>query len=378
MGRDCWWNRNASTRVIQFGAPWKWTHKNTIVQSKKLAEGGCCRVKWSGWEGWRTRRMFANDMARLGGKHVNNNNIARTLIRLMLSTYALATAIDSVYTTGFSLHPREALPTWRAASKETWWWWRKVCDQRPPGLPTTTTTTTTAALHIFSTKVTLRDPRHSAGHHDSCVPWRRFLYIREKKKERKKSFAGPEVSRHLGNPLAADGKIVTTFFLAHKVFFFATGPIKLVLSSTKLVSAGLLGSFRLSDAEGIQTVGGFSLSLSRVFILYSTQVLIRRARSTRLMLQLTDDQYRRPPTPRCTNISSLFMYVGPLSLAPIVFSYPSTDWLCAPFRRNRCPSFTPFQRPLLSLFDLVDSFCWDSMASASIVYSGTASALCKC
>ena len=180
----------------------------------------------------------------------------------MLSTYALATAIDSVYTTGFSLHPREALPTWRAASKETWWWWRKVCDQRPPGLPTTTTTTTTAALHIFSTKVTLRDPRHSAGHHDSCVPWRRFLYIREKKKERKKSFAGPEVSRHLGNPLAADGKIVTTFFLAHKVFFFATGPIKLVLSSTKLVSAGLLGSFRLSDAEGIQTVGGFSLSLS--------------------------------------------------------------------------------------------------------------------
>ena len=377
MGRDCWWNRNASTRVIQFGAPWKWTHKNTIVQSKKLAEGGCCRVKWSGWEGWRTRRMFANDMARLGGKHVNNNNIARTLIRLMLSTYALATAIDSVYTTGFSLHPREALPTWRAASKETWWWWRKVCDQRPPGLPTTTTTTTTAALHIFSTKVTLRDPRHSAGHHDSCVPWRRFLYIREKKK-RKKSFAGPEVSRHLGNPLAADGKIVTTFFLAHKVFFFATGPIKLVLSSTKLVSAGLLGSFRLSDAEGIQTVGGFSLSLSRVFILYSTQVLIRRARSTRLMLQLTDDQYRRPPTPRCTNISSLFMYVGPLSLAPIVFSYPSTDWLCAPFRRNRCPSFTPFQRPLLSLFDLVDSFCWDSMASASIVYSGAASALCKC
>ena len=377
MGRDCWWNRNASTRVIQFGAPWKWTHKNTIVQSKKLAEGVCCRVKWSGWEGWRTRRMFANDMARLGGKHVNNNNIARTLIRLMLSTYALATAIDSVYTTGFSLHPREALPTWRAASKETWWWWRKVCDQRPPGLPTTTTTTT-AALHIFSTKVTLRDPRHSAGHHDSCVPWRRFLYIREKKKERKKSFAGPEVSRHLGNPLAADGKIVTTFFLAHKVFFFATGPIKLVLSSTKLVSAGLLGSFRLSDAEGIQTVGGFSLSLSRVFILYSTQVLIRRARSTRLMLQLTDDQYRRPPTPRCTNISSLFMYVGPLSLAPIVFSYPSTDWLCAPFRRNRCPSFTPFQRPLLSLFDLVDSFCWDSMASASIVYSGAASALCKC
>ena len=376
MGRDCWWNRNASTRVIQFGAPWKWTHKNTIVQSKKLAEGVCCRVKWSGWEGWRTRRMFANDMARLGGKHVNNNNIARTLIRLMLSTYALATAIDSVYTTGFSLHPREALPTWRAASKETWWWWRKVCDQRPPGLPTTTTTTTTAALHIFSTKVTLRDPRHSAGHHDSCVPWRRFLYIREKKKERKKSFAGPEVSRHLGNPLAADGKIVTTFFLAHKVFFFATGPIKLVLSSTKLVSAGLLGSFRLSDAEGIQTVGGFSLS--RVFILYSTQVLIRRARSTRLMLQLTDDQYRRPPTPRCTNISSLFMYVGPLSLAPIVFSYPSTDWLCAPFRRNRCPSFTPFQRPLLSLFDLVDSFCWDSMASASIVYSGAASALCKC
>ena len=197
-------------------------------------------------------------------------------------------------------------------------------------------------------------------------------------KKRKKSFAGPEVSRHLGNPLAADGKIVTTFFLAHKVFFFATGPIKLVLSSTKLVSAGLLGSFRLSDAEGIQTVGGFSLSLSRVFILYSTQVLIRRARSTRLMLQLTDDQYRRPPTPRCTNISSLFMYVGPLSLAPIVFSYPSTDWLCAPFRRNRCPSFTPFQRPLLSLFDLVDSFCWDSMASASIVYSGAASALCKC
>ena len=345
---------------------------------EKVGRGGCCRVKWSGWEGWRTRRMFANDMARLGGKHVNNNNIARTLIRLMLSTYALATAIDSVYTTGFSLHPREALPTWRAASKETWWWWRKVCDQRPPGLPTTTTTTTTAALHIFSTKVTLRDPRHSAGHHDSCVPWRRFLYIREKKKERKKSFAGPEVSRHLGNPLAADGKIVTTFFLAHKVFFFATGPIKLVLSSTKLVSAGLLGSFRLSDAEGIQTVGGFSLSLSRVFILYSTQVLIRRARSTRLMLQLTDDQYRRPPTPRCTNISSLFMYVGPLSLAPIVFSYPSTDWLCAPFRRNRCPSFTPFQRPLLSLFDLVDSFCWDSMASASIVYSGTASALCKC
>ena len=377
MGRDCWWNRNASTRVIQFGAPWKWTHKNTIVQSKKLAEGGCCRVKWSGWEGWRTRRMFANDMARLGGKHVNNNNIARTLIRLMLSTYALATAIDSVYTTGFSLHPREALPTWRAASKETWWWWRKVCDQRPPGLPTTTTTTTTAALHIFSTKVTLRDPRHSAGHHDSCVPWRRFLYIREKKK-RKKSFAGPEVSRHLGNPLAADGKIVTTFFLAHKVFFFATGPIKLVLSSTKLVSAGLLGSFRLSDAEGIQTVGGFSLSLSLEFLFYSTQVLIRRARSTRLMLQLTDDQYRRPPTPRCTNISSLFMYVGPLSLAPIVFSYPSTDWLCAPFRRNRCPSFTPFQRPLLSLFDLVDSFCWDSMASASIVYSGAASALCKC
>ena len=227
---------------------------------EKVGRGGCCRVKWSGWEGWRTRRMFANDMARLGGKHVNNNNIARTLIRLMLSTYALATAIDSVYTTGFSLHPREALPTWRAASKETWWWWRKVCDQRPPGLPTTTTTTT-AALHIFSTKVTLRDPRHSAGHHDSCVPWRRFLYIREKKK-RKKSFAGPEVSRHLGNPLAADGKIVTTFFLAHKVFFFATGPIKLVLSSTKLVSAGLLGSFRLSDAEGIQTVGGFSLSLS--------------------------------------------------------------------------------------------------------------------
>ena len=266
MGRDCWWNRNASTRVIQFGAPWKWTHKNTIVQSKKLAEGGCCRVKWSGWEGWRTRRMFANDMARLGGKHVNNNNIARTLIRLMLSTYALATAIDSVYTTGFSLHPREALPTWRAASKETWWWWRKVCDQRPPGLPTTTTTTT-AALHIFSTKVTLRDPRHSAGHHDSCVPWRRFLYIREKKKERKKSFAGPEVSRHLGNPLAADGKIVTTFFLAHKVFFFATGPIKLVLSSTKLVSAGLLGSFRLSDAEGIQTVGGFSLSLSSFYFI---------------------------------------------------------------------------------------------------------------
>ena len=274
MGRDCWWNRNASTRVIQFGAPWKWTHKNTIVQSKKLAEGGCCRVKWSGWEGWRTRRMFANDMARLGGKHVNNNNIARTLIRLMLSTYALATAIDSVYTTGFSLHPREALPTWRAASKETWWWWRKVCDQRPPGLPTTTTTTTTAALHIFSTKVTLRDPRHSAGHHDSCVPWRRFLYIREKKK-RKKSFAGPEVSRHLGNPLAADGKIVTTFFLAHKVFFFATGPIKLVLSSTKLVSAGLLGSFRLSDAEGIQTVGGFSLS--RVFILFHTSVDSSRA-----------------------------------------------------------------------------------------------------
>ena len=93
------------------------------------------------------------------------------------------------------------------------------------------------------------------------------MYIREKKKERKKSFAGPEVSRHLGNPLAADGKIVTTFFLAHKVFFFATGPIKLVLSSTKLVSAGLLGSFRLSDAEGIQTVGGFSLSLSSFYFI---------------------------------------------------------------------------------------------------------------
>ena len=92
------------------------------------------------------------------------------------------------------------------------------------------------------------------------------MYIREKKK-RKKSFAGPEVSRHLGNPLAADGKIVTTFFLAHKVFFFATGPIKLVLSSTKLVSAGLLGSFRLSDAEGIQTVGGFSLSLSSFYFI---------------------------------------------------------------------------------------------------------------
>ena len=100
------------------------------------------------------------------------------------------------------------------------------------------------------------------------------MYIREKKK-RKKSFAGPEVSRHLGNPLAADGKIVTTFFLAHKVFFFATGPIKLVLSSTKLVSAGLLGSFRLSDAEGIQTVGGFSLS--RVFILFHTSVDSSRA-----------------------------------------------------------------------------------------------------
>ena len=377
MGRDCWWNRNASTRVIQFGAPWKWTHKNTIVQSKKLAEGVCCRVKWSGWEGWRTRRMFANDMARLGGKHVNNNNIARTLIRLMLSTYALATAIDSVYTTGFSLHPREALPTWRAASKETWWWWRKVCDQRPPGLPTTTTTTT-AALHIFSTKVTLRDPRHSAGHHDSCVPWRRFLYIREKKKERKKSFAGPEVSRHLGNPLAADGKIVTTFFFWPTKFSFSPrAPLNLYSPQPNLF---LLGYLALSDCltprEFKQWVD--SLSLSRVFILYSTQVLIRRARSTRLMLQLTDDQYRRPPTPRCTNISSLFMYVGPLSLAPIVFSYPSTDWLCAPFRRNRCPSFTPFQRPLLSLFDLVDSFCWDSMASASIVYSGAASALCKC
>ena len=67
MGRDCWWNRNASTRVIQFGAPWKWTHKNTIVQSKKLAEGvvavsseadekggghgGCLPMTWLDWGG---------------------------------------------------------------------------------------------------------------------------------------------------------------------------------------------------------------------------------------------------------------------------------------------------------------------------------------
>ena len=51
--------------MIQFGAPWKWTHKNTIVQSKKLAEGvvavsseadekggghgGCLPMTWLDW-----------------------------------------------------------------------------------------------------------------------------------------------------------------------------------------------------------------------------------------------------------------------------------------------------------------------------------------
>ena len=148
--------------------------------------------------------------------------------------------------------------------------------------------------------------------------------------------------------------MTTFFFWPTKFSFSPRAPLNLYSPQPNLF---LLGYLALSDCLTPREFKQWVDSLSLEFLFYSTQVLIRRARSTRLMLQLTDDQYRRPPTPRCTNISSLFMYVGPLSLAPIVFSYPSTDWLCAPFRRNRCPSFTPFQRPLLSLFDLVDSFC---------------------